>query len=179
MHSTNPLNRPKSRRKVPKLPDTRRHHVSVGILTCAVLSLLVGCQTGDATNKTLAESSPASAQSSAILKDVSNADFASLISSLENPVVLDVRTPEEWNEGHLEGATHADYWGDEKAFQQALDAIPRDQPVLVYCAGGGRSGLTAKELAAAGHLEVYNLEHGISSWEQEGFPVVTGPTKTF
>ena len=101
------------------------------------------------------------------------------MSSLENPLVLDVRTSEEWNEGHLEGATHADYWGDEQAFQQALDAIPRDQPVLVYCAGGGRSGLTAKELAAAGHLEVYNLEHGISSWKQEGFPVVTGPTKTF
>ena len=90
--------------------------------------MVVGCQTGDATNKTMAEPSPASAQSSAILKDVSNADFASLMSSLENPVVLDVRTPEEWNEGHL---------------------------------------------------EVYNLEHGLSSWEQEGFPVVTGPTKTF
>ena len=69
-----------------------------------MLSMVVGCQTGDATNKTMAEPSPASAQSSAIFKDVSNADFASLMSSLENPVVLDVRTPEEWNEGHLEGA---------------------------------------------------------------------------
>jgi rhodanese-related sulfurtransferase len=53
--------------------------------------------------------------------------------------------------------------------------LPRDRPVLVYCAGGGRSGLTAKELNAAGHQEVYNLEDGITGWKREGMPVVTGP----
>lgn len=114
-----------------------------------------------------------------ILKDVSNAEFQQLLSQLEGALLLDVRTPEEWNEGHLEGASHADYWGDESAFSEAMNSIPRDRPVLVYCAGGGRSGLTAKELVAAGHQEVYNLEHGISGWEQAGLPVVTGPPSDF
>ena len=56
-------------------------------------------------------------------------------------------------------------------------AIPRDQVVLVYCAGGGRSRLTAKELVDGGHQEVYNLEEGIAGWQEEGYPVVTGPSK--
>lgn len=114
-----------------------------------------------------------------ILRDVSNVEFQSLIAQLEGALLLDVRTPDEWNEGHLEGAAHADYWGDEKAFEHAMNSIPRDRPVLVYCAGGGRSGLTAKELVAAGHQEVYNLENGISGWEKEGLPVVQGPPADF
>ena len=109
------------------------------------------------------------------MEDVSNDTFLALMADKPEALLLDVRTPEEWNEGHLEGASHADYWGDEHAFQAAMDAIPRDRPVLVYCAGGGRSGLTAKELIKAGHHEVYNLENGISGWIAEGHPVVTGP----
>ena len=114
-----------------------------------------------------------------ILKDVSNAEFQQLMTSLDGPLLLDVRTPEEWSEGHLAGAAHADYWGDEQAFADAMNSIPRNRPVLVYCAGGGRSGLTAKELVAAGHKEVYNLENGISGWERDGLPVVTGPPSDF
>jgi rhodanese-related sulfurtransferase len=114
-----------------------------------------------------------------VLKDVSNVEFQELITNLEGALLLDVRTPDEWKEGHLEGAAHADYWGDEKAFEDAMNAIPRHRPVLVYCAGGGRSGLTAKELVAAGHQEVYNLENGISGWERDGLPVVTGPPSDF
>lgn len=114
-----------------------------------------------------------------ILRDVSNVEFQQLMNSLDGALLLDVRTPEEWEEGHLEGAAHVDYWGDEKAFAKAMNSIPRDRPVLVYCAGGGRSGLTAKELAAAGHQEVYNLENGISGWEGAGLPVVTGPPSDF
>ena len=110
-----------------------------------------------------------------IMKDVSVAEFQKLMATMPDALLLDVRTPEEWDEGHLEGAAHHDYWGDEAAFEQAMNRIPRDRPVLVYCAGGGRSGLTAKELNAAGHQEVYNLEDGITGWKREGMPVVTGP----
>lgn len=132
----------------------------------------------DSTNKNDVVHTPIQAQSNgqlAVLKDVSNAEFAELIATKPEALLLDVRTPEEWGEGHLQGAAHADYWGDEKSFQQAMDAIPRDRPVLVYCAGGGRSGLTANDLAKAGHQEVYNLENGITGWMAEGMPVVTGP----
>ena len=121
------------------------------------------------------ETASSAQETAAIMEDVSNDTFLALMANKPEALLLDVRTPEEWNDGHLEGASHADYWGDEQAFQAAMDAIPRDRPVLVYCAGGGRSGLTAKELIKAGHHEVYNLENGISGWIAEGHPVVTGP----
>ena len=121
------------------------------------------------------ETASSAQETAAIMEDVSNDTFLALMADKPEALLLDVRTPEEWNDGHLEGASHADYWGDEQAFQAALDAIPRVRPVLVYCAGGGRSGLTAKELIKAGHHEVYNLENGISGWIAEGHPVVTGP----
>ena len=137
--------------------------------------LLLAC--GQATTSLLSEPAAdgVAEASSPILKDVSNDEFAALIATKEGALLLDVRTPEEWNEGHLEGAAHADYWGDDTAFETAMTAIPRDRTELVYCAGGGRSGLTAKELIEAGHQEVYNLEDGISGWEGQGLPVVTGP----
>ena len=121
------------------------------------------------------ETASSAQETAAIMEDVSNDTFLALMADKPGALLLDVRTPEEWNDGHLEGASHADYWGDEQAFQAAMNAIPRDRPVLVYCAGGGRSGLTAKELIKAGHHEVYNLENGISGWIAEGHPVVTGP----
>ncbi len=137
--------------------------------------LLMACGQATTSHQSEPTSDGAVQASSPILRDVSNDEFAALMASKPGALLLDVRTPEEWEEGHLEGAAHADYWGDEAAFEAAMNAIPRDRPVLVYCAGGGRSGLTAKELIEAGHQEVYNLEDGISGWEGQGLPVVTGP----
>ena len=116
--------------------------------------------------------------SRAIMEDVDAAQFQRLMAELDGALLLDVRTPEEWAEGHLAGAAHKDYWGDDD-FDAAMNSIPRDRPVLVYCAGGGRSGLTAKELNKAGHLEVYNLEDGITGWQDAGLPVTTGPAVDF
>ena len=115
---------------------------------------------------------------SAVMEDVDAVQFQRLIAELDGALVLDVRTPEEWAEGHLDGAAHKDYWGDDN-FDAAMNNIPRDRPVLVYCAGGGRSGLTAQELNKAGHLAVYNLEDGIAGWQDAGLPVTTGPAVDF
>ena len=145
--------------------------MKTSLLTVAVACTMLSCAQSPSTSETAS-----SAQDTvAIMEDVSNHTFLALMADKREALLLDVRTPEEWNEGHLAGASHADYWGDEQAFQAAMDAIPRDRPVLVYCAGGGRSGLTAKELIKAGHREVYNLENGISGWVAEGHPVVLGP----
>ena len=149
------------------------------LFTLLAAFLLMACGQATTSHHGEAPANSSVEASNPILKDVSNDEFAALLAAKEGALLLDVRTPEEWEEGHLEGAAHADYWGDEAAFQAAMNAIPRTRPVLVYCAGGGRSGLTAKELVAAGHQEVYNLEDGISGWEGQGLPVVTGPPVDF
>lgn len=72
----------------------------------------------------------------------------------QDAVMLDVRTPEEFAEGHLEGAVNVPV--------QVLEAgkvpdVPREQPVIVYCRSGRRSAKAAELLRAQGYSQVYDL----------------------
>jgi hydroxyacylglutathione hydrolase len=87
--------------------------------------------------------------------------------------LLDVRTPREWDEGHLPGACYV-FLGD---LSRKLKDLDRDKPVLVYCATGYRSSLAASMLQASGFGEVQNVPGGYTAWTAAGFPVVR-PTDT-
>ena len=152
------------------------HRIS---LACLLVScnLMISCL--EAPPTAVSDATEASATTTkAVIKDVSAAEFQRLIADLDKGLLIDVRTPEEWAEGHLKGAAHKDYWKEDD-FDAAMNTIPRDRPVLVYCAAGGRSGLAANELHQGGHLEVYNLEDGITGWQDAGYPVTTGPAADF
>lgn len=82
--------------------------------------------------------------------------------------ILDVRTPEEWSEGMIEGATTYNFYEDN--FADQLRTLPKDQPVYVYCAAGGRSSEAAKVMSEMGFREVYNLDGGIGEWKARGLP---------
>lgn len=84
--------------------------------------------------------------------------------------VLDVRTPEEWAEGVIEGAIKMNYY--DKDFAKQLDKLDKTKPVYVYCKVGGRSGSAAKELEKKGFKLIYNLDGGIKAWDKEGYPKV-------
>jgi rhodanese-related sulfurtransferase len=89
--------------------------------------------------------------------------------------LLDVRTKEEWDEGHLKGATLVTVTEDDflKNAKAVLD--PKKQ-VVVYCRSGKRSAMATKQLRAAGFV-VYDLEGGINAWINAGKPVVKTDTK--
>ena len=84
------------------------------------------------------------------------------------PLLLDVREKEEYTVSHLEGALLAT---SEKEALQALDGIPPDQPVVLYCSVGYRSSAMAGFLQKRGYEKVYNLEGSIFAWANEGRPV--------
>lgn len=84
----------------------------------------------------------------------------------KHPFLLDVRTRGEFSRGAIKGA----YLAPISRFREHEKKIPSDQPILVYCAVGGRSRPVADYLARQG-LEVYNLKDGIVEWAREGFPV--------
>jgi len=86
---------------------------------------------------------------------------------LERPVILDVRTKEEFEVSHLDGALRTDPDHPEIA---ALH-LSGDSPVVVYCSVGVRSAAIVDELEAAGVAKVYNLEGGIFDWANEGRPI--------
>lgn len=84
--------------------------------------------------------------------------------------LLDVRTKEEWDEGHLKGATLVTVT-EEGFLDKAKAALDRDKGVVVYCRSGKRSAMAAGQLRAAG-FTVYDMDGGITSWKAAGKPVV-------
>ena len=83
--------------------------------------------------------------------------------------MLDVRTKEEWNEGHLKGAklvtvTEAGFLDKAKA------ALDPKKAVVVYCRSGRRSAIAAEQLRAAGFM-VYDMQGGITAWMAAGKPI--------
>lgn len=93
-------------------------------------------------------------------------EFDQLVSYGDSVVVLDVRTTEEFAEGHLPNAIQIDV--NTGAFrQEALRLLPKDKTIAVYCRSGRRSVAAAEELAVEGY-KVVNMEGGILAWKEAG-----------
>jgi rhodanese-related sulfurtransferase len=88
----------------------------------------------------------------------------------EGEQLLDVRTQDEWNEGHLKGAKLVPLAKD-GFVDKAKAVLDPKKPVLVYCKSGGRSAKAAKQLREAG-FTVHDLDGGIIAWQKAGKPVV-------
>ncbi|MFV0260147.1 MAG: rhodanese-like domain-containing protein [Acidimicrobiales bacterium] len=89
----------------------------------------------------------------------------------DSVVVIDVRTPQEFEAGHLAGAIDIDIEGPDFAGQIAeLDPA---QPYLVYCRSGNRSAAATEQMRAAGFDQVYEIDGGVISWEAAGLPLTT------
>lgn len=87
------------------------------------------------------------------------------------PVLLDVRTPAEYEVSHLKGARRVDPKADAES---AAKGIAKDAPIVTYCSVGYRSGEMAERLRAAGYTRVQNLEGSIFQWANERRPLVRG-----
>ena len=85
------------------------------------------------------------------------------------PVLLDVRTPAEWNVSHLAGARRVD---PKASAKDAAGDAAKDAPIVTYCAVGYRSGQMAERLRKAGFTRVQNLEGSIFEWANERRPLV-------
>jgi phage shock protein E len=82
-------------------------------------------------------------------------------------LVLDVRNPAEYAEGHVPGAINIPY--DQVASR--LGEIPKDDEIVLYCHSGRRAGLAAETLAANGYTKLAHLEGDMRGWQQAGRPV--------
>ncbi|MDH3392935.1 MAG: rhodanese-like domain-containing protein, partial [Desulfobulbaceae bacterium] len=90
-----------------------------------------------------------------------------LINSRKGLVMIDVRTPQELANGVIKGSHNVPLW---PVMQGKLN-LPKDTPLLVICAVGGRSYAAGQALVKWGFQEVYNLKGGIDGWKQAGLPL--------
>jgi rhodanese-related sulfurtransferase len=93
-----------------------------------------------------------------------------LLKERQNVYLLDVRTVGEYQQMRLADAHLIPI----DQLTRRLGEIPRDRPVIVYCAVGSRSAQVFNYLARNGYAEVYNLDGGIYAWAQRGYPILKG-----
>ena len=89
---------------------------------------------------------------------------------LGNVQLIDVRTQEEYNEGHIEGALNINFYDDN--FEELVDQVDKSKPVAVYCGKGGRSAKCASYMKNAGFTKIYDLNGGITEWKFKGKELV-------
>lgn len=101
---------------------------------------------------------------------VAPATAAEIITTESDEVVLDIRTPEEYDQGIIEGAINIDFYDNDFAVQ--LDALDKDAHYVVYCNSGNRSGQANSIFEDLGFTDVTEIDGGITNWHAEGLPVV-------
>lgn len=84
-------------------------------------------------------------------------------------IVLDVRTPPEFNRANIKGAVNINYYSF--SFKKKLEALDKTKTYLVHCATGVRSGRTLPIMLEAGFTNIIHMDGGFRSWSSIGLPV--------
>jgi rhodanese-related sulfurtransferase len=123
------------------------------IASFAAIILLAGCSsTGSATTVNLNVS-----------------EFSQKISE-PGVIIVDVRTPEEFASGHIEGALNIDF--NSGNFANEITRLNPSESYAVYCRSGSRSGQAASIMHKAGFHDVSNLNGGVIDWTNDGLLLV-------
>lgn len=109
-------------------------------------------------------------------KFISVDDAQALLMDQPDTLILDVRTPGEYNgeTGHLKGAQNIDF----RAIPAALKAgapildLPKSTPIVIYCHTDVRASISARKLRDSGFENITVIDDGIVAWQQAKFPVV-------
>ncbi len=101
-------------------------------------------------------------QASKNIKMIEAKAFAETINTTQNPQIIDVRTPEEFMEGHIDDATNVNWLGDH--FVSDAEKLDKTKPIFVYCKSGARSKKATEKLEELGFKNIYELEGGFISW---------------
>jgi len=94
-----------------------------------------------------------------------------------NPLftILDIRTAEEYQSGHIPGAICIDYYSPE--FEYDLDCLDRSASYLIYCRSGARTSDSLALFEELGFVEVHHMIYGIVQWQMEGMPLIHSTSK--
>ena len=102
------------------------------------------------------------------LGDVSAEEAARLIGTLNNLIILDVRTREEYDIEHIQNAVLIPV----QELENRVDELFKDETLLVYCRTGNRSQTAVTILEEKGFTKIYHMNGGITIWKSAGYPTV-------
>jgi len=163
-----------------RIMNNKLYLISIIIIIFVFLSsaIIGGCkiqveaednEEGTAQIEEVSEEESAQAEEKIIseVKDISVEEVYQIISSNQDYIILDVRTPDEFKEGHIEGAILIPV----SELEGRLDELPKDKPIITYCKSGGRSENAAEVLVENGFTQIYDMG-GILDWIDKGYPVI-------
>ena len=109
------------------------------------------------------------AEQSGYPSQISPAELAERIGDRDGPLILDVRSPEEYMAGHIPGAASVPH--TQLAFRVNELGVGRSDEVVVYCRAGDRAGHAKQVLIRAGYSKVLDLQGHMRTWRQGGYPI--------
>ena len=115
---------------------------------------------------------PFSALAETELTNVTPDNAAKLLASAKAPVVVDVRTADEFADGHIKGAVNIDVTADD--FEAKLSQLDKSKVYLVHCRSGARSTRALETFKKLGFEKIYHLNEGMLAWVEADQPVVEG-----
>jgi len=152
-------------------PRPHRRHRS--LLSLALLSPFVGIALGWGSPADLPEVAAAIEQRFPAVREIEpdqlEHELAGTDAGTQRPILLDVRSADEYAVSHIEGAVRAETLDEART---VLEGAAPETPIVVYCAVGWRSAELAEELEAAGYDRVRNLRGAIFGWANSGRPLV-------
>jgi len=101
-------------------------------------------------------------QQNEVIQVLSSEAFKAQIEN-KNVQLIDVRTPKEFESGHIKNAKNIDFYSEE--FKVEFNKLDKEKAVYVYCRSGSRSRQSANKLAAMGFTEIYDLKGGILKYQ--------------
>lgn len=104
------------------------------------------------------------------LKSLSPDKFEKAAKKSKKAIILDIRTPREVAEGHIEGAEFADFWGDD--FEQEISTLDKKKTYYVYCKSAIRTISATAKMKEIGFKKVFMLEGGLNNWIESGKNIV-------
>ena len=87
-----------------------------------------------------------------------------------NHTIIDIRTPREYGNGHIEGAININLF--DKDFLNQLSKYDKEQPIFIYCRSGNRTSTASKKMVNTGFKQVYDLQGGIKNWARTNNKIV-------
>lgn len=147
-------------------------HRTLTFILLGLLFISSGCSSND--NQPSQAQAPrqvnqqtAQARPAPIFRSISPADAQQLIKSRKGLLLIDVRNQNELVQGSIAGSQLVPFWN----IMKNNHSIPRDMPILLICAVGGRSYGAGQILSRQGYPEIYNLKGGIDAWKRAGLPL--------
>ncbi len=153
--------------------DNRLYPILIMITVLVFFGLVVvgGCKTFNGETVQVENNIKINTASEEVISEVKNIsveEVYKIVSGNQDYLILDVRTPDEFNEGHIEGAVLIPV----SELESRLDELAENKPIVVYCKVGGRSSTAANILVENGFTGIYDMTGGIMDWIENGYSVI-------